>query len=239
MSAGRGMGRTAGRAAAGAVTLLLLGAACAGRGYVAPHFASSTRDHESIAVLPVVMVFTGRAPKGLTAEDVVRIEETESLVFQAALQRRLLNQSSATRRDPIRVRIQPVEVTHRRLDEAGIGIRESWELPAPVLARELGVDAVVRTVIQKTRYLSDLQSFGLELGVGILFDLTHGEAGVLAPPLPGKTHDIHAESALLDGRAGELLWKLEVAAETNWSQSANDVIEAITRKLARKFPYRS
>ena len=43
----------------------------------------------------------------------------------------------------------------------------------------------------------------------------------------------------VDGDDGGVLWKVVVERETDWTRPANSVIAGITRKLARKFPYRA
>ncbi len=149
-------------------TLLFLAvsfSACTAVDYTSPRFPEAARSHQSVAVLPVEMVFTGRAPKRLTAEDIMLIEEGESLAFQATLYNYLLDRSSLQRQRPIWVSIQPIERTNDLLNAQGLAIRDTWLLPAEELAEILGVDAVVRTRVRKTRYLSDLASFGLTVGV--------------------------------------------------------------------------
>ena len=54
-----------------------------------------------------------------------------------------------------------------------------------------------------------------------------------------KTHDVFADGSLLAGDDGDLLWKVAVHRATDWRRPANDVIEGLTKKLARKFPYRA
>ena len=223
--------------------LILLSAACTAVDYRSPQLAARTTDHKTVAVLPFEMVFTGKAPKGLTAGQIARIEDAESLAFQSSLYHRLLNRSSAHRDRRIRIDLQPVEVTNRILDDQGIGLRESWGMPAEKLAFVLGVDAVVRTRVEKTRYLSDLASYGIDVGAHVIHDVVHEATdGAVHLPIPyglGKTHDIHADGSLLAGDDGALLWKVAVHRGTDWTRPANDVIEGVTKKLARKFPYQS
>ena len=196
-----------------------------------------TVDHQSVAVLPVEMIFQGKAPKGLTAEDIWQIEEGESLAFQASLYNYLLDRSSPHRRRPVWVAIQPIDITNRLLAESGLAVRDTWAVPADELARVLGVDAVVRTRVQKTRYLSDLGSFGIAVGVHVLLEALEEEHLWLLPWGP-RTHDIYAEGELIEARSGKMLWKVAVNRDTDWSRPANDVIRGVTRKLAKKFPYR-
>ena len=223
------------------ITLLLFAVsltACTAVNYTSPSFQEVAVDHQKVAVLPVEMVFMGKAPKGLTAEDIRQIEEGESLAFQASLYNYLLNRSSSHKRHPILISIQPIETTNQLLTEEGLAIRDTWALPADELAEALGVDAVVRTRVRKTRYLSDLASFGIAAGVHVVLEaLDENHAWFL--PWGPRTYDIYAEGQLVTAAEGAMLWKVAVNRETDWSQSANDVVRGITRKLAKKFPYRS
>ena len=222
------------------LTLLLLIVsltACTAVDYTSPRFPEVALDHQSVAVLPVEMVFTGKAPRRLTAEDIMLIEEGESLAFQASLYNYLLDRSSLHRRRPIWISIQPIDRTNQLLAEEGLAIRDTWVLPAEELTEVLGVDAVVRTRVRKTRYLSDLASFGVAVGIHVALEALHEDHAWLLPWAP-RTYDIYAEGLLLAADEGTLLWKVAVNREADWSQPANDVVRGITRKLAKKFPYR-
>jgi hypothetical protein len=220
------------------VTMLLLAAACSTVNYESPQFAERAQHHQIIAVLPFEMVLTGDPPRNLTAQQVAEIEEAESVAFQEAYYYRLLHQASVHRKHPITIEIQPVETTNRLLDAAGIGARESWGMTAKSLARVLRVDAVISTSVQKTRYLSDGESFGVDLGLRVVNEVSEGW---LAPVLPwglSKTHDIWANCELLDGLDGAVLWQSDLAQATDWQYPANQVIGGFTEELAKLFPYR-
>lgn len=223
----------------GLMTVLLAMTACSTVNYRSPTFESQTADHRTVAVMPFEMVFTGKAPAGWTAEQIVQVEEAESVAFQAALYYRLLNRAGKGR---IAVTVQPIDETNRRLTEHGIAPRDSWAMPAEELAAIAGCEALIRTTVKKTRYMSDLSSFGIEVGGHLLDSLireaTDGEAFLPVPYGLAKTHDIWADSSLLNGDDGSLLWQVAVHRFTDWSRPANDVIEAVTRRLARKFPYK-
>ncbi len=222
------------------VPFALLCLACTAVDYQSPRFRELTLGHRTVAVLPFEMVFQGKAPEGLSAAQIRAIEEGESLAFQTSLYFRLLNRVG---KGKIGVEVQPVEVTNRILADHRIAIRESWEMPTEALARTLGVDAVVRTRVEKTRYLSDLASYGIDVGSHVAAEIVHhATGGDVHLPIPyglSKTHDIFADGALLSGRDGGLLWRVAVYRETDWTRPANDVIEGLTKKLAKKFPYRT
>lgn len=220
------------------LAMLLIVAACSTANYQSQQFAERARHHQVIAVLPFQMVLAGETPHNLTAEQVARIEEAESVAFQEAYYHRLLNQASVRRKHPIRIEIQPVETTNRLLAEAGIGVRESWAMSAKALARVLRVDAVVSTSVQKTRYLSDGESFGADVGFQVVSAVSEGR---LAPFLPWdlvKTNDISANCELIDSLDGAVLWQTDLAQATDWRVPANQVIAGFTEELAKKFPYR-
>jgi hypothetical protein len=219
------------------VATALLGA-CTAVHYESPRLTGRAPDSQTIAVLPFEMVFAGKMPADLGPEQIRAIEVGESLAFQHALYNRLLDRSSATRDRPILVRIQPVETTNRLLDEGGISLREAWQMPAERLAETLGVEAVLKTRVEKTRYMSELASWGTEVSLSVLHEATAGRIDWLIPPGLTRTDDIYADSTLLSCEDGDLLWKVAVRRATDWRRPANDVVAGITKKLAKKFPYR-
>ncbi len=218
--------------------------ACTTVNYQSPRFIDQTRGHQKVAVLPFEMIFAGKAPRGLSASQIQHIEESESVAFQTSLYLRLLNRID---KGHVGIDVQQVEETNRVLAANHIDVRESWEMATQELARLLDVDAVVRTRVEKTRYLSDGVSFGIDLGTHILAEILddddhahdHDDIYLSLPHGLVKTHDIFADGALLSGHDGELLWRVAVARETDWTRPANDVIEGLTKKLAKKFPYPS
>jgi len=220
------------------LAVLLAAAACSTANYQSLQFAERARHHQIIAVLPFEMVLTGDPPDDLTAEQIAQIEEAESVAFQEAYYHRLLHQASVHRKHPIRIEIQPVETTNRLLAEAGIGVRESWAMSAKSLARVLRVDAVVSTSVQKTRYLSGGESFGVELSLQVVNEVTEGRLASMLPWQLVKTNDIFANCELIDSIDGSVLWQTDLAAATDWRVPANQVIAGFTEDLAKKFPYR-
>jgi hypothetical protein len=217
------------------VIVVLLSQFCAGRRRMSPIFLEKTANHRVIAVLPFEMIFTGKQPKKLTVDQVGEIEEAESLAFQDSLYR-LLCLEQGKYRYPVRIDIQPVEKTNGILAEQGIPIRDSWNIEPVELARILKVDAVVKTRVEKKRYMSGLASFGIELGAAILDALTvEFPIGFL---VPNATKRVRANCMLYNGRDGFTLWARNVEDYADWSLSANDIIDGINFHFARRFPYR-
>jgi hypothetical protein len=219
-------------------TILLFAGACSTANYQSPQFTERARHHQIIAVLPFEMVLTGDPPRDLTAPQIAQIEEAESVAFQEAYYYRLLHQASVHRKHPIWIEIQPPETTNRLLDEAGIGVRESWSMSAKSLARVLRVDAVISTQVQKTRYLSDGESLGVDLGLTVVNEISEGRLASVLPWGLVKTHDIWANCELIDSLDGTVIWQTDLAQATDWQYPANQVIAGFTEELAKKFPYR-
>ncbi len=207
---------------------------CAGPRYAVPDFYERASHHRVIAVLPFEMVFTGKKPKKLTFEQVHKIEEIESISFQSSLYHALHYQKTQVRH-PILVNIQPHKKTNRLLEREGISIRQSWNMDPEELSRILGVDAVVRARVRKHRYMSNLASFGLELGAAILDVLTDSILGIF---IDTRTKDIVAECLIINGADGSVLWAAELSRAIDWSQDADHIIDRLNYYFARKFPYR-
>lgn len=219
-------------------SILLVIAACSSTGYVSPELTTRTSRHQVIAVLPFEVVMAGKPPRGLTSAQLARAEENDSIAFQTALYYSLLNQASANRKHPIRVRIQPIDETNRLLEANGIGIRESWGMSAKSLARVLKVDAVVSTTVHTMRYLSGGESFAIETGLVVAIEISEGR---LAPFLPwglSTTADIGANCELIDTLDGSVIWQSNVSTATDWRAPPDDIIAGFTHDLAKKFPYR-
>jgi hypothetical protein len=217
--------------------LILATASCTAVKYQSPRFTAQTVEHRKVAVLPFEMVLAGNLPADLTPAKIAQIEEQESLAFQRAMYHALLNQSGAGE-GRIRIDLQPVSETNRMLQTLGLSVQRTWAMSPEVLADILGVDAVVRTRVEKTRYLSDGASTGIDLGTRVVHEATQWRYAGIVPHDLAKTYEIFADASLHDGDNGGLLWKIAVQRDADWERRPNEVIASIVRKLAKKFPYR-
>ena len=213
--------------------VITLIAACAAQKYTAPDFERLTRNHDMVAVVPVEMVFTGRQPEDLSPYDIQKLEEAESQAFQISLHNALLNKAEKKT-----IYFQEIDKTNQLLEESGYTIRQSWDIRGEQLAEILGVDAVVKMRIEKQRYLSDLESFGIDLAQGIVNILS----GWRFSPWIGdedlnKTNDIRAKATLINQKDGKVLWNYAIDREADWNNPPADIINNVTRRMARNFPY--
>ncbi len=205
--------------------------------YISSQFEAATADHEIIAVLPFEMWFTGVMPEKLTEEDILQIEEAESRAFQISFYNEVLR-STKRGNNPIRVDLQDYDKTNRLLADKGIGIRESWTMSPEELSELLGVDGVVQARIEKTRFMSDLASYGIELGRDIIVVLTNYSVLPWLPPISSQSKAITADYTLFDQEEGTTLWSIAFDRGADWRQPANQIIDEISRRAAKKFPYR-
>ena len=204
--------------------------------YYATNFEAKTATHKIIAVLPIEMHFIGQIPEKWTLDDIRQIEEAESQAFQISFYNEILR-STKSGRKPIRVDIQHYNKTWQLLEDHEIGIRESWRMSREKLALVLGVDAVVSARIKKTRFMSDLESYGIEVATEIVNIITDHKMFPFIP-ITAQNKEIVADYAVVDKNDGITLWSISFKVGADWRQPANQIIDNISRRAARNFPYR-
>lgn len=213
--------------------LLFLGS-CSKPYYQAEGFKNNTQDHQTVAVLPVKMVFTGSPLMKVSKKQRAEIEEAESEAFQISFMNQLLEHST---KKPLKVSMQSVATTNKILREQ-MTLRESWDKDPSELAEILGVDAVVRNEIEKKQFFDDLTSYGIQLGVKLISLLTKSVLPLIGGKNLHKSGDIYIRSTLMDGTDGTVLWTISQTKETDYSQAANEVIDNLNASVAKYFPYR-
>lgn len=207
---------------------------CGREYYKTASYENLAPQHQLIAVVPVHTITTGRIPPEATEEMIREVEDAESQAFQISLYNEIAKRSGS-REGEINIALQDFSETNRRLKEAGYSPRESWGLSPSELAGILGVDAVVRATVRKTQYLTDLESFGLSMARSFLFIFTDAPFWLIPN---SKTSDVDASCSILDGKTGTSVWTANKTVETDWNRPHNEIIDNISRKMARRFPYR-
>jgi hypothetical protein len=205
--------------------------------YIAHDFNQRAASHRTIAIAPLEMIYTGNKPKNMSDADIRKVEDGESRAFMISLYNEILRSTRGGKK-PIRVSIQTVNNTLSILESSGISIRDSWKLSSVQLAQVLGVDAVVQGSITKKRYMSDLASFGIDLGTQILDGLTGGLVGSNVPNQATRTNDIRASYSLSSAGDGTTLFSQAFDYEADWDNTTEEIITFINRRFARNFPYR-
>lgn len=209
-------------------------AACSRKHYTSNAFEQQSLHHRRIAVLPAEMIYTGVQPKGLTEEDILRIEESESRAFQHSLFNGILRYAN-TRNYTTYVTVQDISTTTRKLEENNISIKQSWTEDDKKLAELLEVDAVVRMRVQKKRYMSDLASMGVSMGRQVIQQIGRS-ARIPVPYVSNKTHDILASCNVVSNN--QTLWNNHYKGTADYNRPSEEVIDDITDNFGRNFPYR-
>lgn len=214
---------------------LLLTSSCKSY-YLASDFESVSAGHKTLAIVPFEMVFTGKQPKELTDEDLAKISEAESKAFMISYYNEVLRSTKRDRK-PFRVDFQHYDKTLNLLKENDIDIPTSWSEDPGKLASILGVDAVVKGRIQKHRLMSDLASYGIDIGTHIISILTNNELWYWVPGGATTSKRINANYSIVDP-SGTTLWSIAYDHDADWHSPANELIESINRKSVKYFPYR-
>src|SRR4030095_850572 len=208
------------------------------KAYQSNAFEEATANHKLVAVVPAEMIYTGTPPKKLPSDDIVKIEEAESIAFQESLYNGILRHANG-RKYYTRIELQDISTTRKILTDANLTNRKAWGISDKELKALLNVDAVVRLRIQKKRYMSDLASYGIDLAKNIGWEYMGGKipgTGIGIPNIKNNTNDIYATCSLLsDGRT---LWNDNYKSASDWNNPANEIIENITDNFGRHFPYK-
>lgn len=220
-----------------AIISLLLFSSCYNRVYVTNEFEEKTNEHQLIAVLPVAIEMNGVPNRPFEYEVKELIETKESLLFQRELFNEILR-STRNDRKPLRVDLQDYNTTLKKLEDADISIRDSWYLTSSELAELLGVDAVVRSKVEKNRYLSDAASYAISAFQSQLRRTNRNRGLRVYPPLSNSTGNIQLNISVFDANDTRTLWNFGRVVYTNWSRPANSVIRRCYRNISKKFPYR-
>jgi len=201
------------------------------RSFTSQRFNQQTSQHKKIAILPPKIILTGNQPNQYNELEIDRLEIGESKLFQQALFNNLLMSSNKHRR-ALLVELQPFETTLSLLEKNKIDVRKCWDLDDIELSRILGVDALVRTTIQKERIMSDVAAAGIFTAGQIVNAISKDPAIV---PVYSRTSSINATCSIVSNN--QTLWNDSYVSSSSFMVPANQVIQNITIAFARHFPY--
>lgn len=215
---------------------LIIFSSCSRDYYQLDTFKQESKNHQAIAILPVEMVFSGIMPADLDEEALLELQVVESKAFQNSLYNELYRRQANTKKGP-HIEVQRIKKTNE-LIEAEMTLQEAWEKTPEELATLLGVDAVVKTRIEKRRYFSDMVSYGIDRLTKIISILTKDVRPVIGGQDIKKSNDIFADYKVVDGSSGVILWSLAFEEPANFNNPADQVIGDLNEKAAMQFPYK-
>jgi len=146
--------------------------------------------------------------------------------------------TSRTKRRAIDVRLIPASTVLSKLEDAGIDPVESWEMDVQQLAKIVGADAVVKGQITKNQYFSDAASAGAEVGRIVLREVAGTSILGGAANSIQNNKRVVANFELVNAEDGTILWANGCAASFDWKSQHNDIVRNVSRRVARRFPYR-
>lgn len=188
--------------------------------YTHPNFASVTKEHKQLAVLPFrVNIDMKHLPKNTTVEMVQQSEKDEALEIQKVLYSRLLQRSGE---DQYRVSFQDVDQTNALLQKAGLSLDSLTAHTKDEIAKILGVDALVSGTVQQTAPTST----GMAVAQTLLFGMS------------GSTQRVDINMAVHNGADGQLLWSYDHNDKGGMMNSVEGMMKSLMKKVAGNFPYR-
>lgn len=188
--------------------------------YTNPDFATLTKDHKILAIIPFkasVMLRPKQIEKmGQEQFDKLQLDQGKSV--QSAMQTYFLSK----REDKgFAVTFQDVAKTNAILLKNNITNSNIESYTSQELAKMLEVDGVISGSISTDKPMSDGASIALGLVVGFY----------------GATNSGKCTININDGKTGDLLWKYEKTLARSLGSDINTIIDAMMRKSSRKFPY--
>ena len=214
------------------VAVVCLATACSSARQFTSKDAETARI-KTIAILPVQVNFTGTMPAKITTAMMDSMKVQQGLAFQRALQASLLKYSGGKSKIP-GVDFQSADKTNGLLQKNNLSWQDINSKDPDELARLLKVDAVVKMNVTTNRMMSDLASLGLGALRSFLFWETNTSPQVTGN-IGNKTADVYADCVLL--KDGQTLWTAQYDQATDWNTSVNEVMQSITKKMAKGFPY--
>lgn len=213
---------------------VLIATGCAPAAYQAENFEQRTAGHQTIAVLPLQLTYTGRLPTDWSEAKADSLRRQESLLLQTSLQTALLNRVRNSRRT-FRVDLLATTTTNNRLRAAGIEPHLAYLEDPAVLVATLGVDAIVVTAVNKERFLSEEASFVVSTANTVISTIGNNPvAGILGRG--ARTYNVDVRVDLVDAE-GVVLFNDRSEFNMDWATTPNESIEIIGARISRRFPY--
>ncbi|MCB0375340.1 MAG: hypothetical protein KDD04_05420 [Sinomicrobium sp.] len=186
--------------------------------YQSETFESLSKNHKTLAIIPFLATLKLDDDKSFSKEQFEALQEQEGYAVQDALETYFLKRKKKKR---FSVEFQDIKNTNAILARNNITIKNVDIYTTKELCSMLGVDGLIGGNLT----LRALISKGVpEESFGILSLFRKSDYGRIAIKIS-------------DGNTGKLLWKYEKTITRRSGKNTRVIIDAMMRKLARKFPY--
>jgi hypothetical protein len=204
--------------------------------YTHPLFDSIAKDHAVLSILPfgVTIRLRPREMKKLDIDEFEKIEKTQGLVVQSGLYTYFLKKKE---KDSFKVSFQDISKTNALLEKAGWTSDSLRSKTKKQICKKLETDGVISGTVLTNKLLSDEASVVLNaaaLGVAAASALLGGDVWLGGG---GPTNSAIFTINVHEGKKNELLWKYEKKLSRGLGSDINSIINALMRKVSKKFPY--
>lgn len=188
--------------------------------YEHPQFDQITSSHETVAILPFKTSITLRPKdmKGMSTEQLVKMEESEGLSIQSAMHSWFLKREKTK---SLKISFLDPTTTNAKLKRAGVTSETFDEYTPDEFADILGVDAIIMGTFETNTPMSE----GASLALGLL-------GGIY-----GSTNKALINLSIFNSGDGVLLANYNKAVNGSLGSSTEDLINTLMRKASRRISY--
>lgn len=188
--------------------------------YENPEFNKIAKTHHLIGIIPFKTSVTLRPKqmKGMTSEQLARMELSEGKAIQSALFSWFLQRKKKGR---LKVKVQDISTTNAKLKKAGITVKNYEKYTPRELASIMGVDAVIMGTFETNKPMSEGASIALGLLVGFY----------------GATNHAVLNLFIYNAKDGVLLVNYNKGVSGSLGSSTDMLINKLMRKASRRIAY--
>lgn len=188
--------------------------------YTSTDFKDVTSTHKVVAILPgqVSIRLRPNEARKTTPELLAKNEEATGYALQEKMYGWFLRRSDKLN---YTVKFQDVSQTNALLKEAKINYSDLQHKSKAELAKLLGVDAVISTLLRTDKPMNE----GVAVAMGLVFGVW------------GSTNQATTTINIHEAQKAELVWKYDYQASGSVGSSPENLVNALMRNASRKFPY--
>lgn len=193
-------------------------------------FDEDTASHQRIAVVPfkAKLKLTEKQKENVTTAEIKNMELEQGKDVQNAVEFYLIGKK-------MKVTVQSASMTNSKLSDARINFEQINDHDATKLCQILGVDAIVSGYIETEKPMSEELATGLDIAKGLETSLIGTSFG---SAVNTSTNRGRCQVSLFNGTNGDRLWSYSEDLELQKGSTTQDIISALMRRGARKFPYK-
>ena len=190
--------------------------------YQNPNFKNLSKNHQTVAILPFVVVLGGKALQEM-GEEMGNVDQlpmqlqNEGKLFQASIYSRFLKKSKN-----YRISFQDTDRTNALLRKAGITYDDLEWADMTEVASALGVDAVIVGNVYREKGMNQGGAAAMAILIGV----------------GGATGSAKLNLKIFNGDDGSKLWQYTHRAKGGLGSNVDDIVLQLMKQVSRRFPYK-